>query len=468
MGKRSFYQDVLGEIDRASEHLSHHHKLLEQVKYNNSSLRVRFPVRMDDGDINVVEAFRAEHSHHRMPTKGGIRFAPGVNLDETMALAALMSIKCALVDVPFGGAKGAVDIDPRALSDGERERVTRRYTAELLKKNFIGPEIDVPAPDYGTGPQEMAWICDTYKQMRPLDGDYAACVTGKPLELHGIPGRTEATGLGVAFGIREALLHAEDLVSTGLSTGVAGKRVIVQGLGKVGYHAAVALSNLGAVIVGLGEWNGAIYHADGIDVEAAQEWFAHHACFRGFDDATFIEDPAVILEEDCDILVPAALEHVIDEHNAPRIRAVVIAEAANGPVTPEADAILRQRGCLLIPDVYLNAGGVTVSYFEWLKNLNHVSFERMNSRYILNLQKSLLSQFAAMNGNEASALNFDNLRGPTEVDFVHSALEDTMVRSYQKVREYRLTNGIPDLRTAAFARALDSIAKSYKILGIFP
>ena len=468
MSQRSFFQDVLLFIDRAGSYLDYHPKLLEQVKYCNSSLLLRFPVRMDNGDINVVEAFRAEHSHHRLPTKGGIRFAPGVTMDETMALAALMSLKCALVDVPFGGAKGAVNIDPRAISNGERERITRRYTAELIKKDFIGPEIDVPAPDYGTGAQEMAWICDTYKQMAKGAPNYHACVTGKPLDLHGIPGRSEATGQGVAFGIRQALEVAEDARALGLSPGIGGKRVVIQGLGKVGYHAACCLQELGAIIVGIGEYNGGLYDADGIDVEAALEWFRAHGSFEGSDHGTFIAEPTMILEQDCDVLVPAALEHVITSDNAGRIKAKVIGEGANGPVTPDGDSVLRDRGIMVIPDVYLNAGGVTVSYFEWLKNRNRVSFERMTSRYMLNMQKNLMHQFADAVGMDKAHMDIDRLRGPSELDFVNAALEDTMVRSYDKIRSYWEEKECPDLRTAAFASAIDKIASTYQTLGIFP
>ncbi|TVR45763.1 MAG: Glu/Leu/Phe/Val dehydrogenase [Planctomycetota bacterium] len=466
--KRSFFQDVLCEIESAAGHLDLDPGLLDQVKFCNSALRLRFPVKRDDGSLMVVEAFRAEHSHHRLPTKGGIRYAPGVTMDETMALAALMSLKCALVDVPFGGAKGAINIDTRMLSLGERERVTRRYTAELLKKNFIGPDVDVPAPDYGSGEQEMAWICDTYKNLSNGDGNYTACVTGKPLDLHGIPGRAEATGLGVAFGVREAVAHAEDMKPLGLSTGLGDKRVVVQGLGKVGYHAARALSNLGAIIVGVGEYNGGAHAPDGMDIETAHTWFRTHGSLEGLPGSKFLPEAGAILEADCDILVPAALEHVIDSDNAPRIRARIIAEGANGPVTPEADHYFREHQIMVIPDVYLNAGGVTVSYFEWLKNRNHVSFERMISRYMLDMQKNLMVELARSMGQDPAGMNLDNLRGPSELDFVRAALEDTMVKSYQKIREYWHQAAMPSLRSAAIARALSQIAKTYQTLGIFP
>jgi glutamate dehydrogenase (NAD(P)+) len=466
--KRSFFGDTLHYIDQAGARLNQHRGLLEQVKYCNDLLRVRFPVKMDDGSINVVEAFRAEHSHHRLPCKGGIRFAPNVSDDETMALAALMTFKCALVDVPFGGAKGGVNIDPRKLSAGERERITRRYTTELCRKRFIGPTLDVPAPDYGTGPQEMAWICDTYKQLAPEDHNYPAVVTGKPLELHGIPGRVEATGNGVAIGIREALSVREDMQRIGLEPGIAGKRFIVQGLGNVGSHAARGLINMGAVLVGVAEYDGGVYAADGLDLELILRYRESHDGLSGFPRGAFHKDSRTVLEEPCDILVPAALEHQITEENAPRIQAKIIGEAANGPVTAEADAILRSRGIMILPDVYLNAGGVTVSYFEWLKNLNHVSFERMNSRYILNLQQGLLKRIADLVGKDPNSVDLGGVRGPSELDFVQSALEETMVRAYHQIRNWGKHHDCDDLRTAAFALAIERIAGTYLTLGIFP
>ena len=368
MIRTHLFDDVMRFVDRASPYTEYEPGLLEQIKACNAVYRMRFPVRTDDGGVEVVHAFRAEHSHHRLPTKGGIRFAPTVTQDEIMALAALMTFKCAIVDVPFGGAKGGVRIAP-GRSPGFRERTTRRYTAELIRKNFIGPAVDVPAPDYGTGEQEMAWIADTYGQLRPGELDTWACVTGKPLRLHGIPGRREAVGLGVFHGLRECLSLVEDLEATGLTGGLAGKRVVIQGLGNVGFHTAKYLREEGeALVVGIAEIEGGIYNPRGLDPEAVRTHRLETGSILDFHGARNIAPAAKMLELECDILIPAALENQITAENSSRIQARIIAEAANGPVTPEADELLRERGVLLIPDLYLNAGGVTVSYFEWLKN----------------------------------------------------------------------------------------------------
>nr|WP_243663890.1 Glu/Leu/Phe/Val dehydrogenase dimerization domain-containing protein [Rhodothermus marinus] len=260
----SFWEQVNRMFDRAAAYTKHPKGLLDQIKACNSVYRMEFPVKRDDGSIEVVRAYRAEHSHHKLPTKGGIRYAPNVNEDEVMALAALMTYKCAIVDVPFGGAKGGVKIDRRQYSEAELERITRRYTYELLKKNFIGPGVDVPAPDYGTGPREMAWILDTYNSFSSNPLEALACVTGKPVGQGGVRGRKEATGRGVFFGVREACSVEEDMKALGLQTGLGGKTVVVQGLGNVGYHAAKFLQEGGAVLVGLAEIEGAIYNPDGL------------------------------------------------------------------------------------------------------------------------------------------------------------------------------------------------------------
>ena len=339
-------------------------------------------MRREDGNgYEVIEAWRAEHSHHKLPVKGGIRYSPDVNEDEVLALAALMTFKCAIVDVPFGGAKGAIRVDPRKVSVEQLERITRRYTAELVRKNFIGPGIDVPAPDYGSGPREMAWIADTYEQFHPGEIDAAGCVTGKPVWLGGIRGRKEATGRGVFYGIRECLADAALVKRLGLSTGLSGKRVVVQGLGNVGYYAAKFLQEAGGVLVGLAEWEGAISNPKGLDVDDVVKFRTETKKITGFPGATSHARSEEALFLDCDILVPAALENVITGENVAKVRAKIVAEGANGPVTADADEILRQMGVIVIPDMYLNAGGVTVSYFEWLKNLSHVRFGRMEKRY---------------------------------------------------------------------------------------
>ncbi len=368
----SFFGAVEKSFDKASKFTKWEQGILEQIKECNAVYQMRFPLKRDDGSIEVIEAYRVQHSHHKTPCKGGIRFAAEVNQDEVMALAALMTYKCAIVNVPFGGGKGGIKINPKKYSPYELEKITRRYTAELIKKNFIGPGTDVPAPDYGTGEREMAWILDTYSAMHPGEIDAAGCVTGKPVTQGGVRGRREATGLGVFFGLREVCNMSDIMTKLGLTTGVKGKRVAVQGLGNVGYHTAKFFQDAGAIIVGLAEFEGAIWSNQGLDVDEVFNYRKKGGTLLNFPGATNFEMNSDLLEMDCDILIPAALENVINGDNAQRVKAKIIGEAANGPLTPEADEVLNKKGILVVPDMYLNAGGVTVSYFEWLKNLSHV------------------------------------------------------------------------------------------------
>lgn len=470
MSRGAFFESVNHYFNRAAGFADIDPGSIEQIRACNSAYRMRFPVKTDDNKIVVVEAFRAEHSHHRLPTKGGIRFSPDVNIDETIALASLMTYKCAIVGVPFGGAKGGVCIDPTTASDGFRERVTRRYTAELIRKNFIGPDIDVPAPDYGTGEREMAWIADTYKNLKMNSGEVYACVTGKPVSMQGLPGRRQATGLGVYYGIRTCLEDAEDMKPLGLSTGVAGKRVIVQGLGNVGYYAAWYLQHEGqAIITGIAEREGGIFNPDGLDVEAVFKHRQEGGSILNFPGAENVENSMELLERDCDILVPAALENQITKENAPRILAKIIAEAANGPVDFEAEAILSKAGVLMIPDLYLNAGGVTVSYFEWLKNKAGVSFDRMISRHEELVKREMFSEMEQLTGKTIEPDRLARLiRGPGEEELVVAALEQSMVISYRRLHRFWKERKLPDLRTAGFLLALERVAESYKHHGIFP
>jgi len=464
-----FYNSVSRYFDKAAQVTDHPPGLLDLVKSCNSVYRMRFPVKDDNGDIQVIEAFRAQHSHHRLPCKGGIRFSEHVTQDEVIALAAIMTYKCAIVGVPFGGSKGGVCLNSRAHSPEFRERVTRRYTAELIKKNFIGPAIDVPAPDYGTGEQEMGWIADTYRAMNFNEFHPYACVTGKPLRLHGIPGRTEATGLGVFHGIREALRRRHLTEPLGLSSGIEGKRVIVQGLGNVGFHAARFLQQDGALIVGISEMDGGLYAPKGLDVPAVKEWLKENGTLRDFPGAEFVESPSAVLERECDILVPAALENQITAENAPRIQAKIVAEGANGPVDFAGEEILLRRGILIIPDLYLNAGGVTVSYFEWIKNLSHVSFGRMTSRYTESAKVALVEAMEQLTGKRLS----DDLRqkvsaAPQEIDFVHTALAETMAIAFHNIYDVWQTQDLEDMRTAAYYFAIERLCDSYAAHGIFP
>jgi glutamate dehydrogenase (NAD(P)+) len=455
-------------FDKAAAHLDYPPGLLEEVKACNSIYHVTFPLERDDGTIEVVHGWRAQHSVHRLPTKGGIRFAPTVNEDEVMALAALMTYKCALVEVPFGGAKGAVRIDRSKYSRGEIERITRRYTFELWSKNFIGPGLDVPAPDYGTGAQEMAWIVDTFSTLAPSTIDALGCVTGKPVSQGGVRGRTEATGRGVYFATREACDHADDMKPLGLTRGLDGKRVIVQGLGNVGYHSAKFIQEGGGLIIALAEREGAIHSAKGLDVDRVVAHRRDKGTILGFPGARDITSTGEALELDCDILVPAALENVITAANADRIKAKMIVEGANGPITADASERLLQRGVLILPDIYANAGGVTVSYFEWVKNLSHVRFGRLGRRFEERSNEQILAAVEALTGTRFDAeARRRATAGAGEEDLVNSGLEDTMISSYRAMRAIALERNV-DLRSAAFINAIDKVALSYTQRGIFP
>jgi glutamate dehydrogenase (NAD(P)+) len=466
----SFFQSVERSFDKAAKFTNWEPGLLEQIKACNSIYSMRFPVTMDDGRIEVIEAYRIQHSQHKTPCKGGIRFSMAVNQDEVMALASLMTYKCAIVNVPFGGAKGGIKISPRNHSAAELERITRRYTAELVKKNFIGPGIDVPAPDYGTGEREMSWIVDTYQSMKPGDIDSAGCVTGKPISQGGVRGRREATGLGVFFGVREVCNMPDQMKKIGLETGIAGKKVVVQGLGNVGFFCARFFREHGATIIAIAEYEGAIYKADGINEAELLQHRKTTGSILNFPGATNLPKNGDALELECDILIPAALENVIDAENAPRVKAKIIAEAANGPLTPEADEIFAKRGILVVPDMYLNAGGVTVSYFEWLKNLSHVRYGRMEKRFTENMNAHILNQIEGLTGKTVGRKEKEFImHGAEEIDLVYSGLEETMINATQEIMEIMTANPtIPDMRTAAYVSAINKVAISYTELGIFP
>jgi glutamate dehydrogenase (NAD(P)+) len=466
----SFFESVERNFDKAAPFTDIKDKgILDQIKACNSVYSMKFPVKLNDR-VEVIEAYRVQHSHHKLPVKGGIRFSMDVNQDEVMALAALMTYKCAIVNVPFGGAKGGIKIDPKKLTPYELEKITRRYTAELVKKNFIGPGIDVPAPDYGTGPREMSWIVDTYASLRPGEIDAAGCVTGKPVTQGGVRGRTEATGLGVYFGVREMCNDGDMMKKIGMTVGLSDKTVVVQGLGNVGYHAAKYFQEAGSPIVGIAEFEGAISNPKGLDLEAVVSHRKKTGSILNFPGAKNHKKSSEALELACDILIPAALENVINGENAPKVKAKIIAEAANGPLTPEADAILTKKGAVVVPDMYINAGGVTVSYFEWLKNLSHVRYGRMEKRYSENMNSSILNSIEGLTGKKVSnAERKVLLHGPDEVDLVHSGLEDTMMGSYHEIRDIWMKNKkISDMRTAAFVNSINKVGVSYMELGIFP
>jgi glutamate dehydrogenase (NAD(P)+) len=466
----AFYESVMRNFDKAAPHSNLHPGLLSQIKVCNSVYQINFPVKIGD-EIQVVEAYRVQHSHHRLPTKGGIRYDINVDQHEVMALAALMTYKCALVDVPFGGAKGGIKINPRQLTENQLERITRRYTAELVRKNFIGPGIDVPAPDYGTGPREMAWIMDTYQTLKHGEIDAVACVTGKPVTQNGIRGRVDATGRGVFYGLRRCFEYEEDMAKLGLTKGIKGKTMVIQGLGNVGsYTGTISQKEGGVKIIGVAEYEGSIHNPDGIDMVALLAFRKETGSIVGFPGSTTLENRMSALELECDILVPAALENQITSENAPRIKAKVIAEAANGPVTADAEDILIAKGIVVIPDMYINAGGVTVSYFEWLKNLSHHRFGRMEKRFDENQYAKIATMVEEMTGKKIDEMERNVLiHGADEEDLVRSGLEDTMISSYDQIRAEWISNphGI-SMRTAAFVVALKKIGSDYANLGIFP
>ncbi|MDA5556262.1 Glu/Leu/Phe/Val family dehydrogenase [Shimia sp. MMG029] len=447
--------------------------LEEKIRVCNATYTVRFGVRLR-GEIKTFTGYRSVHSEHMEPVKGGIRFAMGVNQDEVEALAALMTYKCALVEAPFGGSKGGLRIDPRQYDEHELERITRRFAYELAKRDLIHPSQNVPAPDMGTGEREMAWMADQYARMNTTDINARACVTGKPLNAGGIAGRVEATGRGVQYALQEFFREPLDIQKAGLSGSLDGKRVIVQGLGNVGYHAAKFLSEEdGCKIIGVIERDGALFSPDGIDVDAVQQWLAKNGGVSGFPDATYTENGATVLEEDCDILIPAALEGVINLGNADKIKAPLIIEAANGPITAGADNILRKKGTVIIPDMYANAGGVTVSYFEWVKNLSHIRFGRMQRRQEEARHQLVVDELeqisAALGGQYKLTDGFKQkyLRGAGELELVRSGLDDTMRIAYQSMRDvWHSRDDVEDLRTAAYLVSIEKVAASYRAKGL--
>jgi len=447
--------------------------LEQKIRVCNATYTVRFGVRLR-GQIQTFTGYRAVHSEHMEPVKGGIRYSEAVNQDEVEALAALMTYKCALVEAPFGGSKGGLCINPRDYEEHELELITRRFAYELIKRDLINPSQNVPAPDMGTGEREMAWIADQFSRMNTTDINARACVTGKPLNAGGIAGRVEATGRGVQYALQEFFREPKDMAKAGFTGTLEGKRVVVQGLGNVGYHAAKFLQEEdGARITGIIERDGALVSDSGLDVEAVRNWIAEYGGITGYPDATFVADGAVVLEQDCDILIPAALEGVINLENAVNVKAPLIIEAANGPITAGADDILREKGCVIIPDMYANAGGVTVSYFEWVKNLSHIRFGRMQRRQEEARQELVVREFEnlsqAMGDSWSLSPGFKQryLRGAGELELVRSGLDDTMRSSFQAMREiWHERDDVTDLRTAAYLVSIGKVAASYQTKGL--
>jgi glutamate dehydrogenase (NAD(P)+) len=421
------------------------------------------------GKVAVFTGWWAIHSTHRLPAKGGLRFAPVMDQEEVEGLAALMSYKCAIADIPFGGAKGGLLINPHNYQEDELRDITRRFAIELARKDFINPAINVPAPDLGTSAREMVWIADTYKTLFPEDVNQDACVTGKPINRGGIAGRTEATGKGVQYALQEFFRHPEAVECAGLQDGLTKQRVVVQGLGKVGYHLAKFLVEEDNItIIAVIEHDGVVINEDGLNIHDVRQHMAESGGVKGFAGGSYSEDRDAALLMDCDILIPAALESQIHAGNAMQIQAKLIVEAANGPVTYEADEILRNRGITILPDIYVNSGGVTVSYFEWTRNLSHMRFGRLQRRYDELRGRGYLDTLEQLTGQRASDQQRRTLvRGASELDLVRSGLYDTMRMAFQDIREIIRENpNIHDYRTAAFAIAIRKIAQSYYDLGL--
>ncbi|WP_149588176.1 Glu/Leu/Phe/Val family dehydrogenase [Tabrizicola flagellatus] len=469
----SFRESVDLMFNRAAKLMDLSPGLEQKIRVCNSTYTVRFGVRLR-GKIETFTGYRSVHSEHMEPVKGGIRYALSVSQDEVEALAALMTYKCALVETPFGGSKGGLCIDPRQWDEHELEQITRRFAYELIKRDLIHPAQNVPAPDMGTGEREMAWIADQYARMNTTDINAKACVTGKPPHAGGIQGRVEATGRGVQYALREFFRHKEDMARAGLTGGLDGKRVIVQGLGNVGYHAAKFLSEEdGCKVIAVIERDGALLDPKGLNIEDVRQWMNRHGGLVGYPNATHVADGAPVLEEACDILIPAAMEGVINLGNAERIRAPLIVEAANGPVTFGADEILRRKGCVIIPDMYANAGGVTVSYFEWVKNLSHIRFGRMQRRAEEARSRLLVEELERLSADKGLgwtlAEDFKErfLTGSDELALVRSGLDDTMRTAYQAMREvWHSRQDVEDLRVAAYIVSIGRVAQTYRSKGL--
>ena len=469
----SFRESVDIMFNRAVETIDLPPGMKEKIRVCNAVYTVRFGVRLR-GEVKTFTGHRAVHSEHMEPVKGGIRYADTVNRDEVEALAALMTYKCALVDTPFGGSKGGLCINPRDYDENELELITRRFAYELIKRDLIHPSQNVPAPDMGTGEREMAWIADQYARMNTTDINARACVTGKPINLGGIQGRIEATGRGVQYAIREFFREPLDIAKAGLKGTIEGKRVVIQGLGNVGYHAAKFLSQEdGAIITAIIERDGAISSDQGLNIDDVRDWIAKNGGVKGFPGATYHENGSALLEAECDILIPAALKGVIHKDNAANVKASLVVEAANGPVTSGADEILRKKGCVIIPDMYANAGGVTVSYFEWVKNLSHIRFGRMQRREQEARNEMVIHELERLSDAMGDKWDLSHdfrtkyLKGAGELELVRSGLDDTMRAALQSMRAlWHEREAVTDLRMAAYLVSIEKIAASYKAKGL--
>ena len=460
-----FLKSVSKMFDDAVEILGVEPGLAKQIKSCNSTHTIRFGVKLKKG-IKVFTGWRSVHSEHLEPVKGGIRYSPAVNASEVEAMAALMTFKNAVIDVPFGGSKGGLKITPSKYDDEDLEKITRRFTEELVKRGLISPSLNVPAPDMGTGKKEMAWIADEYKRLNPQDINAYACVTGKPENMGGVDGRTEATGRGIFYAL-SSFFNSPDIKKTSLKGKLSSQSVIIEGLGKVGYYAARALRDHGCKVIGVIEKKTSFYNKKGLDIDQIDSWIKGSRDPKDYPNQNEIKSREELLSVGCDIFIPAAREGTITEENQKILNTKLICEGANGPLTSRADHYLNKRGILIIPDLYANAGGVAVSYFEWVRNLSHMRFGRMEKRRKEYETTSILSVIESSTGKRVSSKTKSMLnQGPTELDLVRSGLEDMMTEAYENMSIIWNKNNYPTLRSTAYIYSIKKLIESYKSIGI--
>ena len=464
--KPSFLENVNMMVNDTLNHIDVDPNIAKILKTCRSVLQVKFPIKIK-GEIKIFHGWRAVHSNHRLPVKGGLRFANNVNQEEVEALASLMTFKCAVVDVPFGGAKGGLLIDPQKYDEESLEKITKKFARELIRRGYLSPARDVPAPDVGTSQREMGWILDAYKSLRPDDINHMACVTGKSVDHGGIKGRLEATGRGVCEALKEFFRHPEEVQRAGVSKELSDQNIIIQGFGNVGCNSAKALFQNGAKIIGIAEKDGGIFNDKGINIVELEKYKLENHTILNFPTTKTIKNSADLLSYDCDILIPAALENVVSLDNADNIKAKIICEAANGPITYRADQRLREKGKVIIPDIYANAGGVTVSYFEWIRNTSHIRMGRLNKRYEEHRGEVIIKAIEQISPNKLPKDMINQLvYGANEEDIISSGLEDTMRVAFQEILEMREKYNLDNYRMATYAIAIKKIEKSYLELGI--
>ena len=462
----TFLENVDMMVNDTIEKVNIDSNISKILKSCRSVLQVKFPVKIR-GQIEIFQGWRAVHSNHRLPVKGGLRFSTNVNQEEVEALASLMTFKCAVVDVPFGGAKGGLLINPKKYDEESLEKITKKFARELIRRGYLSPARDVPAPDMGTSQREMGWILDTYKSLHPDDINHSACVTGKSIDHGGIKGRLEATGRGVCEALKEFFRHSNELKKHKIDGQLSDQEIIVQGFGNVGLHSAKALYNNGAKIIGIAEKEGGIFNKKGIDIYQLEEYQNQKNTILNFPNSEIIKNSNDLLSYKCDILIPAALESVITLKNALTIQAKIICEGANGPVTYRANKKLLEKGKVIIPDIYANAGGVTVSYFEWIRNTSHIRMGRLNKRYEEYKGQAIINAIQSISETKIPESLIKKLvHGANEEDIIASGLEDTMRLAFQEMLEIKGYYNLSDYRMSAYAVALKKIEKSYLELGI--